>query len=289
MMFVFGEVQEPLEDTMLLVEEIVRSQMIETTIQAVAQANKRGARSIGPEDIVFLIRHDRPKVNRLRSFLSWKDVRKNVKDNKEAGAPTEEDMLEDQDKPARIKRMKVKFSWDHLNTYSGVLSDNDDDGADEEERQAYEDQITRLRLADNITSSMTKEEYMYYSECRQASFTYKKVKRFCDWCEMKRYYDIKASSDVIDILGFLAYEIVNSITETALSIKREWDEEEKRKEIRRNRGTTSTDPFLFDKRSDERTPLQPIHIREAFRQLQVQSTPLGSFGVGVKRSKLALM
>lgn len=26
------------------------------------------------------MRHDRAKVNRLRSFLSWKDVRKNAKD-----------------------------------------------------------------------------------------------------------------------------------------------------------------------------------------------------------------
>lgn len=33
------------------------------------------------EDLIFIIRHDRSKVNRLRTYLSWKDVRKKVKDS----------------------------------------------------------------------------------------------------------------------------------------------------------------------------------------------------------------
>jgi transcription initiation protein SPT3 len=44
------------------------------------------------EDLIFLMRHDRAKVNRLRSFLSWKDVRKNAK---ETGGDQVEDMMED--------------------------------------------------------------------------------------------------------------------------------------------------------------------------------------------------
>jgi transcription initiation protein SPT3 len=31
--------------------------------------------------MIFLIRYDRGKVNRLRTYLSWKDVRKNAKDS----------------------------------------------------------------------------------------------------------------------------------------------------------------------------------------------------------------
>ncbi|KAH9275006.1 hypothetical protein BASA83_002719 [Batrachochytrium salamandrivorans] len=203
MMYVFGELSEPNDETLLLVEEIVRNQMIETIIQAVQQATKRGSKF----------------VNRLRTFLSWKDVRKNVKDNKE-GPPVEEEVADDQDKTAKVRKMKVKFSWDYLNTYTNILSDDDDDEADDEDRQAYEDQAARLRLADNITTTMTKDEYMYYSDCRQASFTFKKVKRFREWCEMAKHYENKAPSDVLDIMGFLAYEIVSKITETGLAIKK---------------------------------------------------------------------
>lgn len=44
-------------------------------------ANRRGSRYLSPEDLIFLIRYDRAKVNRLRTYLSWKDVRKNAKDS----------------------------------------------------------------------------------------------------------------------------------------------------------------------------------------------------------------
>lgn len=100
-MFVCGEVADPLQETTLLVEDIVRSQVIELVkcteesdgpfdlveltcglqvIQASAQAARRNSRFLSAEDLIFLMRHDRAKVNRLRSFLSWKDVRKNAKD-----------------------------------------------------------------------------------------------------------------------------------------------------------------------------------------------------------------
>ena len=37
------------------------------------------------EDIIFLIRDDRSKVNRLRTYLSWKDVRKKAKEDEGNG------------------------------------------------------------------------------------------------------------------------------------------------------------------------------------------------------------
>ncbi len=36
-------------------------------------------------DLFFQIRHDRAKVSRLKTFLSWKDVRKTAKDSDEKG------------------------------------------------------------------------------------------------------------------------------------------------------------------------------------------------------------
>lgn len=113
-MFVFGEVQEPLTETVNLVEDIVRSQLIELVrvplvrglysalmrsrqiVQAKALANRRGARYLSAEDLIFLIRHDRAKVNRLRTYLSWKEVRKQAKDSGgDGGGPVEVEALED--------------------------------------------------------------------------------------------------------------------------------------------------------------------------------------------------
>lgn len=44
-------------------------------------ANRRGSKSISIVDLIFQIRHNPAKVSRLKTFLSWKDVRKNVKDS----------------------------------------------------------------------------------------------------------------------------------------------------------------------------------------------------------------
>lgn len=65
-------------------------------IQARALANKRGARYLSAEDLIFLIRHDRGKVNRLRTYLSWKDVRKHAKETQgDVGPGVEVDGLEE--------------------------------------------------------------------------------------------------------------------------------------------------------------------------------------------------
>lgn len=113
-MFVFGEVQDPNPDTVNLVEDIVRGQLIELVscaalahklsvdditsqiVQARALATRRGARYLSAEDLIFLIRHDRGKVNRLRTYLSWKDVRKHAKDSGgDGGGGVEVETLED--------------------------------------------------------------------------------------------------------------------------------------------------------------------------------------------------
>ena len=45
----------------------------------------RSSRFLSPEDLIFLIRDDRGKVNRLRTYLSWKEVRKRAKEDEEGG------------------------------------------------------------------------------------------------------------------------------------------------------------------------------------------------------------
>ena len=45
---------------------------------------------------------------------------------------------------------------------------------DEDDVEALEDSLQRLRDADEATRRMTREEYVHYSECRQASFTFRK-------------------------------------------------------------------------------------------------------------------
>ena len=97
-----------------LVEDIVRAQVLEIVrppvlrcllgahisrraqvIQARQMSAKRGARHISPEDLIFIIRDDKAKVNRLRTYMSWKDVRKNAKEPGGDGKADVDDALDE--------------------------------------------------------------------------------------------------------------------------------------------------------------------------------------------------
>ena len=150
-------------------------------LQARALANRRGARYLSAEDLIFLIRHDRGKVNRLRTYLSWKDVRKHAKDSGgDGGGAVEVENLEEgtDDKLAsKAQKITVKLPWEITAMYSEVLKQaghQSDDEEDEDDIEAHEASIQRLKEADDATRQMTREEYQHYSDCRQASFTYRK-------------------------------------------------------------------------------------------------------------------
>ncbi|KAI8322002.1 TFIID-18kDa-domain-containing protein [Martensiomyces pterosporus] len=307
MMFVFGEVQDPLPETTMLIEDIVRSQVIEIIVMAAAQAQRRGSRFMAAEDLIFLIRHDRTKVLRLREYLSWKDVRKKVKEREDAG----DDIIDDAnaDKPDRAAKVKIKLSWELANSFSENTVDDDDED-DDEMLDAQSDSLKRLKDADEVTKQMTRDEYVHYSECRQASFTYRKNKRFRDWANMSAYLDTKLNDDIIDILGFLTFEMVSKITETALKIKKDLekaasdalcitdtggkhagDSTESSQPSKRHRisSARSTTVSLFSGPPTARTPLEVQHVQEAFRRLQRSPQPIRNFKGGLTRTRVSLI
>jgi len=80
---------------------------------------------------------------------------------------------------------------------------------------------------------MTREEYMEFAECRQASFTYKKPKKFRDWLNLANLIDMKPNDEILEILGFVCWEMVNRLTKTALLVKKDLEVfEQKKKEVR---------------------------------------------------------
>ena len=169
---------------------------------------------------------------------------------------------------------------------------------------------------------MSKEEYVNYSECRQASFTYRKAKRFREWAGFGIWTDSKPNDDVVDVLGFLTFEIVQTLTEEALRVKAQLDEHAKNAggedEDTSNKtsggkrsnkdddsgaaagggganggdgpSSTSDDPNKKRKREgpfgvseDTRVSIGPKHIQEAFRRLQGRRMPgRGSYWMGVQ-------
>ncbi|KAJ5407135.1 hypothetical protein N7465_008419 [Penicillium sp. CMV-2018d] len=282
MMFVSGETAEPSPETTTLIEEITRQQVIEILTRSTALATRRGVRSISTDDLIFLIRHDKAKVSRLRTFLSWKDVRKNVKDSDDKGGGDAADFAAADDAagvvagPADVapkpknKRAKVGLAWDVNSFYSVQVPEREDEEDEEEEEQNYAT-LQRLAAADERTRHMTREEYVFWSECRQASFTYRKSKRFREWAGFGIVTESKPNDDIVDILGFLTFEIVQTLTEEALKVKEREDNEKHRRggaEAGENMKKRKRETGLFDPPEEGRTPIEPRHVREAYRKLQ---------------------
>lgn len=281
MMYVSGETGEPSVETTGIIEEIVRQQVIEILRSCTELASRRGVRAITINDLIFQIRDDAPKVSRLRTFLSWKDVRKNVRDSDDKGADADLAAGDDpvggavpggpvEDTTKKNKKAKVGLPWEPSSYFNQEVPERDDEEDEEEEEMNYIT-LQRLRKADERTKVMTREEYVTWSEYRQASFTYRKGKRFREWAGFGIVTDSKPSDDIVDILGFLTFEMVQTLTEEALKIK-EQEDLWKERTGGENTGNKKRKlaQGLFDPPSEGRTPVEPRHIQEAFRRLQAR-------------------
>ena len=104
-------------------------------------------RTISTDDLIFLIRHDRAKVSRLRTFLSWKDVRKSAKDSDDKGgadAAADDFDLTANDptlgtgpsvgtRNSKNKKAKVGLPWDVSSFYSEQVPEREDEEDEEED------------------------------------------------------------------------------------------------------------------------------------------------------------
>ncbi|KAM0202924.1 hypothetical protein ACHAPA_000649 [Fusarium lateritium] len=278
MMYVSGETAEPPVETTSIIEDIVRQQVIELLRNCTELASRRGSKSISINDLIFQIRHDQAKVSRLRTFLSWKDVRKNVKDSDDKGADADiaggDDPVAAGDNTTdeaakKNKKAKVGLPWEPSSYYNVEVPEREDEEDEEEEEMNYIT-LQRLRKADERTKAMTKEEYVTWSEYRQASFTYRKGKRFREWAGFGIVTDSKPSDDIVDILGFLTFEMVQTLTEMALKVKEQEDL------VRAQNGGDNVgnakkrkhEGALFDFPSEGKTPIEPRHVQEGSRRLQ---------------------
>ncbi|GAA5862135.1 hypothetical protein JCM8547_007750 [Rhodosporidiobolus lusitaniae] len=222
MVYVFSGIRDPDEALVEYLGDVVKMHISELVIQARAQATRRGSRFLSVEDLIFLVRHDRAKVNRLRSYLSWKDVRK--KRVMEPEADEDIDGMEEpvSDKALKVLKTTVRLPWEFNDLWADYLHGEDEP---EDEAEAYEVNKQRLKEAEEITRNMTKEEYEQYAQARQASFVYRKAKKFRDFLSLSTLLDALSPADeVLDVLGFLSYECVRALCDAGATNKKSGEE-----------------------------------------------------------------
>jgi transcription initiation protein SPT3 len=104
---------------------------------------------------------------------------------------------------AKAQKITIKLPWEVTTIYSEAVKQSghqSDDEEDEDDLEAQEASLERLKVfsyslypiyihlkpgrqeADDVTKQMTREEYQHYSDCRQASFSYRKGPSRCILC-----------------------------------------------------------------------------------------------------------
>jgi transcription initiation protein SPT3 len=109
------------------------------------------------------------------------------------------------------KKARLTLPWEVQSYFSETVSEREGEENEEEEEQ-NEASLAHLAFADERTKNMSREEYMIWSKCRQASFTFQKGKRFREWSGVGVVTDNIPNDDVVDTLGFLTCEIVQTLS-----------------------------------------------------------------------------
>ena len=145
------------------------------------------------------------------------------------------------------------------------------------------------------------------------------AKRFREFLNLPPHLDLKANDDTVDIVGFLAFEMVRSLTLAGLSVKKSLEEsflrddyaspaQGKRKALglvgpvekrRREESPDETEyalpvNTLFLPPQEARISLRPEHIQDAFSRMQNDWSHNRSAGMhnwrgGLVRTRISLI
>ncbi|GAA5900585.1 transcriptional regulator SPT3 [Sporobolomyces salmoneus] len=270
MIYVFTLIKSPDPGIVQFIQDVVRQQLIQLIIAAKLHASTHSVTTtttgksttkqpqqphstsstmIQIEDLLFVIRDDVSKVERLKLYLSWKDVRKKTRAegmNSTGGAGGEEDEIDGIEEPdkkdLKVGKSRINLRWEledpwieYLSASASTttssssvstpppLANGEEERLGEEkgsssmsvgEKKAYEVNREILREANELTEKMTREEYEHYSVARTATFVYRKSKKFRDFLLLDAATSL--SDELLDILGFLAYELVRTLCKAGI-------------------------------------------------------------------------
>ncbi|KAK2603448.1 Transcription initiation protein spt3 [Conoideocrella luteorostrata] len=279
MMFVAGEGADPSAETVSLIENIVKAQIVHMITFADELAARRGSRIFSNNDLIFQLRHDNARVERLQKVLTLKHIRKSSKSDEEE---YEKGLAEDIDSrdsvPNETDSSKglataARLPWNLSSIYPELPASLGETDSFQELDAAN---LEKLRVADEKTLHMSVDEYTTWSEYRHASFTRRRVIQFRQWCGLGTIGDHKSSDDVLDILGFLASEMVQRLTGLALAVQ---GREMRTRDV--NDGAdapkrTHESPFQSDSTRWVKPAIEVRHVRRAY-----EITQAGGRGHGV--------
>ncbi|KAF7684068.1 SAGA complex subunit spt3 [Astathelohania contejeani] len=198
MLYSFGDIKEPKDTTAKYIEDMLKSHIRALIQEAKEIQYVRQGKHLSLEDFCFVLRHDPIKLKRISNFLKFRILKKRLV---EKSADTDEiDDAECDEESTSNNEETLDYEW---------LDQNLDEIDDKEMK-------SRLIRIDELTKNMSKQEYLEYSECKQASFTFKKSAKFKNFIGIEK---IKAY--LVDVLGYICHDALQLVALKALELKKE--------------------------------------------------------------------
>ena len=160
----FGDCRRPRLDTSIVIQSLVRSQMREILLEAANVARIRSSNQIQLEDVIFTVRSDPIRVQRIVKYLSAKDLSAASATNNSKQGST----------GSRVRRVReLLYTVDAEGGLLRRAADNDLQDASHLERQK---RLERL--------SKDARQYAEFNRSRQVTFLGHKHRfsqKFCVW------------------------------------------------------------------------------------------------------------
>lgn len=256
MMHGFGDSSKPLLESARIIEEVVLQQM-RTVVKRACEIAERRATSkkniVNGEDILFLLRKNKIKLQRLLRYLELKELGCSVQKIMSTDVP--QNMIVESDEINDAKR-KVPFQnfLEQLDN-TGELLENEVD----EEKQR------RCIRADLAARSMDEVRYMQFSKARRVSFANKNQLKFSEW--ICTGVDVTLSKQAYALLSYLAYETVAEIIDLAFLVRQDQNKLVSGDAIDRQQfnyvNPVTYKPYYH---KNSMRPLSPSEITEALRR-----------------------
>lgn len=266
MMHAFGDSLRPNLETAKIVEQVVLSQLRCILHLATTVAAQRNSEILIVEDILFLMRKNPIKIQRLIHFLRAKDKAHEI------------EVLEKGDIDRRFNSVARCRSFLSKIDETGVLLAACD--------QEYNDEnyIERLQRLDRMTRNMDQKRYLEFCKSRNVSFKGKYSQWFQNALQqVVDTLDIKLEKLTNDVICYLAYETLGQLIELCLVVRRDCsanpsDSLSRLQPIQAvnpaypsiSLPTREKLPHTTPKKSNfSGTPITPAEVREAVRRLQM--------------------
>lgn len=208
MMHGFGDNPNPLPETVRLVEKVVIKQIFELLYDASNYVQKKNMQLIDAKEIVFTLRHDRHKIQRLVKYLDYK-----INNNGLSGNVTtfESAVLSNTNEKESGKKYRRLREFIESIDETVELTD-----IEEFDTVKY-DRAVRAEL---LSSALDKAQYKKYTQAKQLSFFSRKFSQpdnFRSWIDPLHYFNL--STLAIEILELIAFNIIGHLVDLSLIIR----------------------------------------------------------------------